>query len=113
MLAAVKAKGITKIYNAAREPEIEDLQKFLNSMGAKIKGAGTNYIEIEGVDKLHEVEYNVIPDRIAIGTYMVASAMTGGNLEVDKIVIPHMEPINEKLRSAGCEIEYTKEGLNT
>ena len=111
MLAAVKAKGITKIYNAAREPEIEDLQTFLNAMGAKVKGAGTNYIEIEGVESLHEAEHNVIPDRIAVGTYMVASAMTGGCLEVDKIVIPHMEPINDKLRAAGCEIEYTKEGL--
>jgi UDP-N-acetylglucosamine 1-carboxyvinyltransferase len=111
MLAAVRAKGITKIYNAAREPEIEDLQFFLNAMGAKIKGAGTSYIEIEGVDSLHEVEYNVIPDRIAIGTYMVASAMTGGCLEVDKVVRTHMEPINDKLRDAGCEIEYTKEGL--
>jgi UDP-N-acetylglucosamine 1-carboxyvinyltransferase len=111
MLAAVKAKGITKIYNAAREPEIEDLQTFLNAMGAKVKGAGTSYIEIEGVESLYEVEHNVIPDRIAIGTYMVASAMTGGCLEVDKIVIPHMEPINDKLRAAGCEINYTKEGL--
>lgn len=111
MLAAVKAKGITKIYNAAREPEIEDLQAFLNSMGAKVKGAGTNYIEIEGVDSLHEVEHSVIPDRIAIGTYMVASAMTGGFLEVDNVIVPHMEPISDKLRTAGCEIEYTKKGL--
>ena len=111
MLAAVKAKGITKIYNAAREPEIEDLQEFLNSMGAKVKGAGTNYIEIEGVENLHEVEHTVIPDRIAIGTYMIASAMTGGQLEVDRVVVSHMEPISDKLRSAGCDIEYTKDGL--
>lgn len=111
ILAAVKAKGITKICNAAREPEIEDLQNFLNKMGAKIKGAGTSYIEIEGVDRLHEVEHTVIPDRIAIGTYMVASAMTGGALEVDRVVVPHMEPICDKLREVGCEIEYTKEGL--
>ncbi|MGL4913341.1 MAG: UDP-N-acetylglucosamine 1-carboxyvinyltransferase, partial [Romboutsia sp.] len=111
MLAAVKAKGITKIYNAAREPEIEDLQIFLNSMGAKVKGAGTNYIEIEGVENLHEVEHTVIPDRIAVGTYMIASAMTGGRLEVDRVIVSHMEPISDKLRSAGCEIEYTKDGL--
>ncbi|MEG1311061.1 MAG: UDP-N-acetylglucosamine 1-carboxyvinyltransferase [Romboutsia sp.] len=111
ILAAVKAKGITRIYNAAREPEIEDLQNFLNKMGAKVKGAGTDYIEIEGVEKLYEVEHIVIPDRIAIGTYMVASAMTKGRLEVDKVVISHMEPISSKLRAAGCEIEYTKEGL--
>ncbi|RDY24940.1 UDP-N-acetylglucosamine 1-carboxyvinyltransferase [Romboutsia maritimum] len=111
ILAAVKAKGTTRIYNAAREPEIEDLQKFLNSMGAKVKGAGTNYIEIEGVEKLTKVEHSVIPDRIAIGTYMIASAITGGNLEVDKVVIPHMEPISNQLRLAGCEIEYNDCGI--
>lgn len=111
MLAAVKAKGTTKIYNPAREPEIEDLQDFLNSMGAKVTGAGTNYIEIEGVEKLGRAEHTVIPDRIAIGTYMTASAMTSGTLEVDKVVIPHMEAINDKLRMAGCEIEYIGDGL--
>lgn len=111
MLAAVLAKGTTKIYNAAREPEIEDLQEFLNAMGAKVKGAGTNYIEIEGVKKLHSVEHSVIPDRIAVGTYMIASAMTKGILEVDRVVPSHMEPISDKLRLAGCEIEYTKNGL--
>lgn len=111
ILAAVKANGITKIYNAAREPEIEDLVEFLNSMGAKINGAGTSYIEIEGVEKLHGVEHNVIPDRIAIGTYMIASAITGGHLEVDRIVHKHMEPICDKLRLAGCNIEYANGGL--
>ena len=111
ILASVKANGITKIYNAAREPEIEDLVEFLNRMGAKINGAGTSYIEIEGVEKLHEVEHNVIPDRIAIGTYMIASAITGGYLEVDRVVHKHMEPICDKLRLAGCNIKYTKEGL--
>ncbi|RDY25726.1 UDP-N-acetylglucosamine 1-carboxyvinyltransferase [Romboutsia weinsteinii] len=111
MLAAVKAKGITKIYNAAREPEIEDLQDFLNAMGAKVKGAGTNYIEIEGVDKLHKAEHTVIPDRIAIGSYMIASAITGGRLEVDRVIVSHMEPINDKLKMAGCEIEYINNGL--
>lgn len=111
ILAAIKAKGITKIYNAAREPEIEDLQNFLNSMGAKVKGGGTSYIEIEGVEKLHSVEHNVIPDRIALGTYMVASAITGGKLEIDNIIASHMEPICDKLRLAGCEIEYKNSGL--
>ena len=111
ILATVKANGITKIYNAAREPEIEDLANFLNSMGAKINGAGSSYIEIEGVNKLNEVEYEVIPDRIAIGTYMIASAITGGTLEVDKVIQAHMEPICDKLRLAGCDIKYTKEGL--
>ena len=111
ILAAVKAKGITRIYNAAKEPEIEDLQEFVNKMGAKVSGAGSDFIEIQGVDKLDKVEHTVIPDRIAIGTYMVASAITGGYLEVDKIVRPHMEPINNTLIKAGCDIEYTKEGL--
>lgn len=111
MLAAVKARGTTKIYNPAKEPEIEDLQNFLNAMGAKIKGAGTDYIEIEGVDKLDKVEYSVIPDRIAIGTYMVASAMTGGRLEVEKAIRAHMEPISNVLINAGCNINYTESGL--
>lgn len=111
ILAAVLAKGTTKIYNAAREPEIEDLQSFLNAMGAKVQGAGTRYIEIEGVQNLHEVEHTVIPDRIAIGTYMIASAITGGTLEVDNVIISHMKPISDKLELAGCEIEYNKGGL--
>ena len=111
ILAAVKAKGVTRIYNAAKEPEIEDLQNYVNKMGAKVSGAGSDFIEIQGVDKLDKVEHTVIPDRIAIGTYMVASAITGGYLEVDKIVRSHMEPINNTLIKAGCDIEYTKEGL--
>ena len=111
ILASVKAKGITKIYNAAREPEIEDLQNFLNKMGAKIKGAGSSYIEIEGVDKLFNVEHSIIPDRIAIGTYMIASAITGGRLEVDNIIKSHMKPICEKLIESGCEIIYSENGL--
>lgn len=111
ILAAVKAKGRTRIYNAAKEPEIEDLQDFVNKMGARVSGAGSDFIEIQGVDKLDKVEHVVIPDRIAIGTYMVASAITGGRLEVDKIIRPHMEPINSALIRAGCDIEYTKEGL--
>lgn len=111
ILAAVKAKGITIINNAAREPEIEDLQKFLNSMGAKVSGAGTSCIQIEGVDKLHSVNHTIIPDRIAIGTYMIASAITGGSLEVDRVIKPHMQPIVKKLEDAGCNIKYKNEGL--
>ncbi|SCI72203.1 UDP-N-acetylglucosamine 1-carboxyvinyltransferase 1 [uncultured Clostridium sp.] len=111
ILAAVKAKGTTIINNAAKEPEIEDLQEFLNSMGAKVSGAGTSCIQIEGVDKLHSVSHTIIPDRIAIGTYMIASAITGGNLEVDKVVKSHMDPIVKKLEEAGCIIEYKNKGL--
>ena len=111
ILAAVKAKGITKIYNAAKEPEIEDLQNFLNAMGAKISSDNNGYIEIEGVEKLNKVEYSVIPDRIAIGTYMISSVITGGKLEVEEIIRPHMEPICNILKLCGCEIEYSKNGL--
>ncbi len=105
MLASVKAKGITIINNSAREPEIEDLQNFLNKMGAKIKGAGTSKIIIEGVKKLNSVEHSVIPDRIAIGTYMVASAMTGGKLHVKNVIHSHMKPIYENLIKCGCELD--------
>ncbi|MGL5757111.1 MAG: UDP-N-acetylglucosamine 1-carboxyvinyltransferase [Paraclostridium sp.] len=111
MLAAVKAKGTTIINNAAREPEIEDLQQFLNSMGAKVKGAGTNCIKIEGVDKLMAASHTIIPDRIAIGTYMIASAITGGVLEVDRVIRAHMDPIVKELSNAGCTIEYKNNGL--
>ena len=111
ILASCLGEGSTVITNAAREPEIEDMIKYLNKMGAKINGAGTSYIEIEGVNRLNEVEYEVIPDRIAIGTYMIASAITGGTLEVDKVVQDHMEPICDKLRIAGCDIKYTEKGL--
>jgi UDP-N-acetylglucosamine 1-carboxyvinyltransferase len=111
MLAAVKANGITIINNAAREPEIEDLQMFLNSMGAKVSGAGTRCIQIEGVDKLHSVTHTIIPDRIAIGTYMIASAITGGYLEVDKVIKSHMHPIVSRLEQIGCQIEYKDNGL--
>lgn len=105
MLASVKANGITKIINPAKEPEIEDLANFLNKMGAKISGAGTNLIEIEGVKKLNKVEHTVIPDRIAIGTYMVASAMTGGKLEVKNIIHSHMDHIYKVFSCCGCDIK--------
>lgn len=111
MLAAVKAKGITLINNAAREPEIEDLQNFLNSMGARVSGAGTSCIQIEGVDKLHSTEYTIIPDRIAIGTYMIASAITGGRLEVDKVIKKHMDPIVKIIKKTGCDVSYVGDGL--
>ncbi|MGL5713172.1 MAG: UDP-N-acetylglucosamine 1-carboxyvinyltransferase [Paraclostridium sp.] len=111
ILAAAKSKGITIINNAAREPEIEDLQNFLNSMGAKVKGAGTSKIEIEGVEKLYSVKHEIIPDRIAIGTYMIASALTGGKLEVEKVIREHMNPIVEQFIKSGCDIEYKGDGL--
>lgn len=106
MLAAVKAKGTTVIRNAAREPEIVDLQDFLNKAGAKISGAGTSVIIIEGVEKLHDVTHNTMPDRIVAGTYMIASAITGGEVVVKNVIIDHLQAIIAKLKEAGCLI-YT------
>jgi UDP-N-acetylglucosamine 1-carboxyvinyltransferase len=105
MLAGVFAEGITIIRNAAKEPEIEDLQNFLNSMGAKISGAGTNTIIIEGVKRLHDTEYTIIPDRIVAGTYLCAAVMTRGELTVVNALKEHLEPLLSKLRETGCKIQ--------
>lgn len=104
MLAAVGAKGTTIIRNAAREPEIIDLQNFLNGLGAKIIGAGTSIIRIDGVDKFNEVEHTIIPDRIVAGTYMVASAITGGEVILKNIEVEHIQSIIAKLKETGCMI---------
>lgn len=104
MMAAVLAKGTTTIYNAAREPEIIDLQNFLNKMGAKIRGAGMDVLRIEGVDKLYPVEHTVIPDRIEAGTHMVAAVMTQGDIEISNVIPEHLEPVTAKLRQAGAEV---------
>ncbi len=105
MLAAVLAKGTTIIRNAAKEPEIADLQGFLNSMGARIYGAGNHIIRIEGVRKLHNTSYTVIPDRIAAGTYMAAAAATGGEITLENIVVEHLHPVIDKLKESGCMIQ--------
>ncbi|MGE5653618.1 MAG: UDP-N-acetylglucosamine 1-carboxyvinyltransferase, partial [Bacillota bacterium] len=104
MMAAVRARGQTIIGNAAKEPEIVDLQNFLNGMGAKIRGAGTDVIKIDGVTTLGSVEYTVIPDRIVAGTMMLAAAITGGDVVVENIIIEHLEPIIHKLRETGVEV---------
>lgn len=104
MMAAVLAKGTTTIYNAAREPEIIDLQNFLNKMGAKVRGAGLDVLRIEGVSKLYPVEHTVIPDRIEAGTHMVAAVITQGDIEISNVIPEHLEPITAKLRQAGAEI---------
>ncbi|MCF6464100.1 UDP-N-acetylglucosamine 1-carboxyvinyltransferase [Clostridium sp. Cult1] len=104
ILAAVKAKGTTTIRNAAREPEIIDLQNFLNKAGAKINGAGTSVIIIDGVDKLRDVTHNTMPDRIVAGTYMIASAITGGEVIIKNIIIDHLQAVIAKLKEAGCLI---------
>ncbi len=111
MLAAVKARGTTIIRNAAREPEIGDLQEFLNSMGAKVWGAGGQIIRIEGVDKLHNTSHRVIPDRIIAGTYMAAAAATGGRLKLNDIIIDHLHPVVDKLKEAGCVFEIRGDTL--
>lgn len=104
MLAAVKARGRTVIYNAAREPEIEDLQIFLNKMGAKVKGAGSDTITIEGVDKLHDVEHSIVPDRIEAGTYLMAAAITGGELILNNARPDTMRQTLLRLSETGCFI---------
>ncbi|MCF6460006.1 UDP-N-acetylglucosamine 1-carboxyvinyltransferase [Clostridium sp. Cult3] len=111
ILAAVKAKGITTIRNAAREPEIVDLQNYLNRAGAKISGAGTSIVIIEGVDKLRGVTHNTMPDRIVAGTYMVASAITQGEVILKNVIIDHLQAIIAKLREAGCLIYNDENSL--
>ena len=105
MLAAVKAKGITIIDNAAREPEIVNVATFLNNMGAKITGAGTSTIKIEGVDKLHKCFHEVIPDRIEAGTYIIIGALCGSRLKIDNIIPEHIDSLLSKLEEIGVELE--------
>lgn len=105
MMAASLAKGTTILENAAEEPEIVDLANYLNKMGAKIRGAGTDTIRIEGVDKLHGADYTIIPDRIEAGTYMIAAAMTGGDVVVENVLPEHQKPLIAKLREAGAVVE--------
>ena len=105
MLAAVRAKGLTVIENAAKEPHIVDLANFLNSMGANIKGAGTDVIRIKGVSHLHGTEYAVIPDQIEAGTFMFAAAVTKGDVTVKNVIPKHLESITAKLLEIGCEVE--------
>ena len=111
MLAAVCAKGNTVITNVAREPEIEDLQNCLNKMGAKISGAGSSQIYIEGVDTLTGAEHSVIPDRIAAATFLIAGAITGGDVTVQKIIPDHQKSILSLLRDMGCEIYETSDSV--
>ena len=105
MMAAVLADGETVLENAAREPEIADLANFLNQMGAKVSGAGSGTIRIEGVERLGGTEYNVLPDRIECGTYLVAAAMTGGKIKMKNAAPETLEAVLIKLAEAGAEIE--------
>jgi len=110
MMAAVMAKGKTTLQNAAMEPEVMELADVLTKMGAKIKGAGTSVIEIEGVRSLHAIEHTVIPDRIEAGTLMVAAGLTRGNIKLLRCPLHHMEAIVKKLRQSGMEIEPEGDG---
>jgi UDP-N-acetylglucosamine 1-carboxyvinyltransferase len=111
MMAAALAKGTTQLKNTAKEPEIVNLAEVLTAMGAKIQGAGTDTIVIEGVDRLNPVEADVIPDRIEAGTYMIAAGMTGGNILIKGANPYHLESLITKLRDTGMEISITSEGI--
>ncbi|HHV96761.1 MAG TPA: UDP-N-acetylglucosamine 1-carboxyvinyltransferase [Clostridiaceae bacterium] len=104
LMAAVLAEGQTIIENAATEPEVVDLASYLISMGADVKGAGTDTIKINGVDKLKPTKYTIIPDRIEAGTFMAATAITGGDIVLENVVPDHLKPVSAKLREAGVEI---------
>ena len=111
MTAAVLAKGTTYIENAAEEPEIVDLANFLNKMGARIKGAGTDTIKIEGVESLKGASHTVIPDRIETGTFMLAAAITRGQVLIKNVVPDHVKPITAKLRECGVVVEMSDDGM--
>ncbi len=111
MLASVFIKGKTVIRNCAKEPEIVDLQKFLNTMGAKIRGAGSSVIVVEGVDKLHGIEYTPIPDRIVAGTYLIAAAMCGGNVELSGVNPEHISSLISKLSKTTCKLHIKNDRI--
>ena len=111
MMAATLAEGQTIIENAAKEPHVVDLANFLNSMGARIKGAGTDVIRIKGVEKLHKTEYSVIPDQIEAGTFMIAAAATKGDVTVKNVIPKHLGSISAKLQEIGCEIEESDDAV--
>lgn len=111
MMAATLAEGITILENAAEEPEIVDLANYLNAMGAKIRGAGTGTIRIEGVEQLSGAPHVVIPDRIEAGTYMIAAAITRSNLFVENAIAHHLHPLIAKLKEIGVEVIESEEGI--
>lgn len=111
MSAAVLAEGTTVIENVAKEPEIVDLANFLNAMGAKVRGAGTGTIRIEGVDKLYGANHSIIPDRVEAGTFMVAAAITGGNVLIENAVPEHLRSITAKMEEMGVTIVEENEGI--
>ena len=111
MMAAAMADGMTIIENAAKEPHVVDLANFLNSMGANIKGAGTDVIRIRGVERLHKTEYTIIPDQIEAGTFMFAAAATRGDVTGKNVIPKHLESISAKLMEIGCEVEESDDAV--
>ena len=111
MMAAVLAKGQTILRNVAKEPEVEDLANFLNSMGAKIKGAGSDEIIIDGVNNLNGTKFSIPADRIEAGTYLVAAAITGGNVTLSNVQAPRMNNILDKLKLSGASINIGKDNI--
>lgn len=111
LMAASLAEGKTVLQNAAEEPEIVDLATYLNSMGANIRGAGTNVIRIEGVKELHGANHSVIPDRIEAGTFMVGAAMTQGNVFVENALSEHLKPLIAKLKEVGADVQEEIDGI--
>ena len=111
MMMAAKTPGQTVVENAAKEPEIVDLANFINSMGGRIRGAGTDVIKIEGVPALKAGRYAILPDRIEAGTYMIAAAITGGEILVENVIPTHLHPIIAKLQETGTQVEEVKQGV--
>ena len=111
MMAATMAEGETILENVAKEPHVVDVANFLNSMGANIKGAGTDVIRITGVSALHKTEYSIIPDQIEAGTFMFATAVTGGNVVLQNVIPKHLEAISAKLIEMGCEVTEFDEAV--
>lgn len=111
MMAAALANGTTTIENAAKEPEIVDLANYINAMGGKVRGAGTGMIRIEGVERMKGAKHNVIPDRVEAGTYMIASAITGGDVFIEGAIADHLTPVISKLQEMGVEITESDSGI--
>lgn len=111
MLAAVCSRGTTVIANSAKEPEITDLQNLLNQMGGRVRGAGSGTIIVEGVERLHGAEYTVIPDRIVAATYLTAAAITGGCVELTRVIPEHLEGVTVLLEESGCTVQREKDRL--
>ncbi len=111
IMMAAKTQGLSIIENAAKEPEIVDLANFLNSMGGKIRGAGTDIVKIEGVAGLRAGRYSIIPDRIEAGTFMIGAAISGGEILVENVIPTHLHPIMAKLQEIGAKVEETDQGI--